>query len=124
MLALVQVARKKHGKAGGMSNRQIRNWLLKNPDYVPTWLKDVEWEVDHIVPDALGGYPWPHNYFLMPKQVNKHFRQWVDAEKARYVGADSWETATSFARWARNKTRALVDFALFDPVGAKFVGRS
>lgn len=121
---LINFARRKHGKTGGMSNTQVRNWLKKNPEYIPAWLKDTNWEVDHIISHAVGGMPWPYNFFIMPKSMNAHFRQWVDAEKAAYVGADAWQMATSFAQWSRNKTRAVVDFSSFDPVGAQFVGRS
>jgi hypothetical protein len=124
MIALVHHAKKKHGTTGGMSNTQVHNWLKKNPAYIPTWLHGVEFEVDHIISDKVGGIPWPHNFFLMPKQMNRHFREWVDAEKAKYVGDDAWLTATSFSRWLRNKTRALVDFSEFNPVGAQFIGRS
>lgn len=124
MIALVNHAKKKHGTTGGMSNTQVHNWLKKNPAYIPKWLHGVEFEVDHIISDKVGGIPWPHNFFLMPKQMNRHFREWVDAEKAKYVGDDAWLTATSFARWMRNKTRALVDFSEFNPIGAQFIGRS
>ena len=124
MISLVTYARQKHAKTGGMSTKQVRNWLRKNPDYVPKWLQGTDFEVDHIVSDKLGGLPWPHNYFLMPKPINKHFGEWVDAEKARYVGDDAWQGASSFARWIRNKVRAVVDFSEFNPVGAQFVGRA
>ena len=124
MMALVNHAKRKHGSTGGMSNTQVHNWLKKNPSYIPTWLRGVEFEVDHIISDKVGGNPWPHNFFVMPKQMNRHFREWVDAEKAKYVGEDAWLTATSFSRWLRNKTRALVDFSEFNPIGAQFIGRS
>ena len=123
MLALVTFA-KKYGKKGGISTAQVRNWLVKNPGYVPKWLEGQAWEVDHIMSDKFGGLPWPHNYFLLPKSANRHFSTWLTSEKRRYVGEEAWDGAASFARWSRNKTRALVDFADFDPVGAQFIGRA
>ena len=122
MLELVNFA-KRYGKKGGISTKQVRNWLLKNPEFVPSWLRGLDWEVDHILSDRLGGLPWPHNYFLLPKSMNQRFSSWATPEKRKFVGEEAWNGATSFARWARNKMRAVVDLSSFDPVGAQFVGR-
>jgi hypothetical protein len=73
MVDLVAYAKKKHVQ-GGMSTTQVRNWIKKH-DMVPLWLKDVQWSVDHIVSDKLGGHPWPHNYFLsksLPPHAHTH----------------------------------------------------
>jgi hypothetical protein len=123
MLALVTFA-KKHSKTGGISTTKVRNWLKKHPEYVPSWLEGQEWEVDHIVSDNVGGLSWPHNYCIMPKCANRYFSSWLAPEKKKYVGDEAWDGATALQRWARNKMRAVVDFSLYDPVGAQFVGRA
>tara|TARA_B100000482_G_C12559489_1_gene279500 strand:+ start:117 stop:989 length:873 start_codon:yes stop_codon:yes gene_type:complete len=121
---LISYAKGKHGANGGMSTTQVQNWLKKNPDFIPSWLRgaDVEIAVDHILSDNWGGQPWPYNYFLMPKADNSHFGSNVEADKKKYVGNHASQTASSFARWARKKVRATasIDYSTFDPVGAQY----
>ena len=114
MHELIKYAKEKHGTTGGMSSTQVKNWLKKNPDFIPRWLRETEWAVDHIISDKLGGHPWPFDYFIMPKSDNSHFNQWADAEKRKYVGMHAWDTASSFARWARDAARARIDYGKFD----------
>jgi len=115
--------------SGGMKPDHVKKWLKNNPDQVPEWLRRL-WNdnpkkvsVDHIIPDKLGGHPWPHNYFLMPSDDNSHFNASVEKEKKKYVGA-AYETASSFARWVRDAARARIDYSRFDPVDARFIGRA
>ena len=107
-----------------MSSTQVKIWLKKNPDFIPRWLRETEWAVDHIISDKLGGHPWPFDYFIMPNSDNSHFNQWADAEKRKYVGMHAWDTASSFARWARDAARARIDYGKFDPVTDQFRGRA
>ena len=64
----------------------------------------------------------------MPKSDNSHFREWADREKKEYVGMHAWETveetASSFARWARDAVRGRVDYGRFDPITDQFRGRA
>ena len=116
--------------SGGMKPSHVKNWLSEDPENrVPDWLKPL-WNddpkkvsADHIIPDKLGGHPWPHNYFLMPRDDNSHFSASVEKEKKKYVGA-AYETASSFARWVRDAARARIDYSRFDPVDARFIGRA
>jgi len=115
---------------GGMMPSHVKTWLSQDPENrVPKWLKRL-WDkdprnvsADHIIPDKLGGHPWPHNYFLMPSDDNSHFNASVEKEKKKYVGA-AYETASSFARWVRDAARARIDYSRFDPVDARFIGRA
>ena len=82
---LIKFAKAKHA-TGGMTNTQVKNWLKQHPHNIPKWLRNATWSVDHIVSDKVGGNPWPHNYFIMPKSDNSHFNAFVDSEKKKYVG--------------------------------------
>lgn len=121
---LVAHARTNFSTTGGMGTTAVRNWYMKNPHFIPEWLRDKEWTVDHIVSDNLGGFPWPYNYFLMPKSDNSRFGKWATKEKEAYVGKKVFGDASAFARWCRHYARNRIDFARHDPVSATFLGRA
>ena len=115
---------KRYALKGGISTVQVNRWFKKNPQFLPKWLHGQVVECDHVIPDALGGHPWVYNYFLMPSAANRHFLNWATAEKAEYVGAAAWKQAQDFAKWARNASRARIDYAKFDPITDAFLGRA
>ena len=106
-----------------MTTRQVRNWLLKpeNAHAIPESFKSTDWEVDHIISDALGGANWPLNYFVMPKSVNRYFTRWANREKANYIGSAAWKSATDFAKWHSTRARASMPYGSFDPVADRFL---
>ncbi len=53
MHELIKYAKEKHGTTGGRSSTQLKKWLKKNPDFIPRWLRETEWAVDHIISDKL-----------------------------------------------------------------------
>lgn len=105
----------------GMTTKQVRSWLDKHPHRVPSFLKHVDWAVDHIVPDNLGGVSHPYNFFLLPRTVNNAFSGWATIEKRRFVGQATWTKATDFQRWYMLKAKAHVNLAHFDPVSDHFL---
>ena len=66
---LMMHARERYGDVGtgGITTRQVRAWLKANPRFIPEHLRGIDFHVDHIVGDGIGGQNWPLNYFLMPK---------------------------------------------------------
>ena len=104
------------GRGGGISTAQTRRWLLKNPEYIPEDLRNVEWQVDHVIPSALGGPSWVFNYVLMPTEVNQHFKDMLNKEKRRYVGQSVFTAAKSFARWFKARAHVQVQCGRYDPL--------
>lgn len=122
---LMLYARDRYGDSGtgGITTRQVRAWLKANPQFVPEHLRAVDFHVDHIVGDGVGGQNWPLNYFLMPKTVNLYFGVWLTIEKRKYVGMPAWTAATNFTMWCAQKSRATLPFGTFDPVADKFLSK-
>ena len=122
---LMMYARERYGEAGvgGITTRQVRAWLKANPDFVPEHLRGVEFHIDHIIGDGVGGQSWPLNYFIMPKAANLWFGGWLTLEKRRYVGMHAWTAATCFTMWCAQKSRATLPFGNFDPVEDKFLSK-
>lgn len=118
-------ARERYGQpgSGGMTTRQVRAWLNAHPEFIPAHLAGIEWHVDHIIGDNVGGHNWPANYFLMPKNVNLYFGAWLTLEKRRYVGIPAWSAATGFTVWATQKARATLPFGAYDPIEDKFLSK-
>ena len=118
-------ARERYGDAGtgGMTTRQVRAWLKANPQYIPEHLRSVDFHVDHIVSDGIGGQNWPLNYFLMPSETNLWFGGWMTLQKRQYVGMPAWTGATNFSMWCAQKSRAVLPFGTFDPVADKFLSK-
>ena len=54
-------------------------------------------EIDHIIPEALGGRNHPDNFFLMPRNHNVHFGGCVTEEKKAYVGRTAFKKASEIA---------------------------
>jgi len=121
---LINHARDKFSTTGGMSTTAVRKWYLKNTEFIPEWLRDKEWTVDHIISDHIGGYPYPYNYFLMPKSDNSSFGKWATKQKECYVGRKAFEDASAFARWCRIYSLRRIDFGKFDPISACMLGRA
>ena len=101
-------------RPGGVSTKDIRKWLSAHPEFIPDHLKDIAWEVDHIISDGLGGIPWVFNYYMMPKSDNDHFNEFMNKEKKRYVGATVFAAAKSFARWYRARSLMFVQCGRYD----------
>jgi len=101
-------------RPGGVSTKDVRKWLLSHPEFIPDHLKNVAWEIDHIISDALGGIPWVFNYYIMPKSDNVHFKEFLSKEKTRYVGATVFAAAKSFARWYRARSLMFVQCGRYD----------
>jgi len=122
---LMMYARERYGDlgAGGITTRQVRAWLKANPQYIPEHLLGIEFHVDHIVGDGIGGHSWPLNFFLMPKTDNLWFGGWLTLDKRRYVGMPAWTAATTFTMWCAQKSRATLPFGTFDPVTDKFLSK-
>lgn len=122
---LMLYARERYGDAGvgGITTRQVRAWLKANPQFIPDHLRSIEFHVDHIVGDGIGGQNWPLNYFLMPKTANLWFGGWLTLQKRQYVGMPAWTSATNFTMWCAQKSRATLPFGTFDPVADKFLSK-
>lgn len=122
---LMLYARDRYGESGvgGMTTRQVRAWLKANPQFIPAHLVDIDFHVDHIIGDNVGGHSWPLNYFLMPKAVNSWFGGWLTVEKRKYVGMPAWSAATNFQMWCSQKARSSLPFGSFDSVDDKFLSR-
>ena len=119
---LMSYARRKFGETpGGMNNRAIRAWYARNPDSLPTHLKDRRFgtgdndlQVCHIIPLSHGGVNWPYNYLISTAHVNRYFGDDLSKQWTEYVGKDVFNTAKLVARWAT--TVSQVTFGRFDPV--------
>ena len=121
--ALCKYAEKTYNFGAGMKTQCVRQWLKKHPEHLPEWVKDKDYVVDHIIADSIGGVSWPNNYFIMPKAVNSHFRNYADREKQNYVGVAVFKAASSFQKWFRCAAIAKIDFSRYEPVVASFLGR-
>lgn len=89
------------------STRQVRRWLLEQGLELHTC------DIDHIVPRSLGGVDHPHNYALVPRQLN---RQWAGnwhAEKRRALGPATVRQALEFAQWSA--AQSAVAYGSFVP---------
>jgi hypothetical protein len=118
---LVKFANEKH--PNGMCTRQVRGWLMRkeNQRFIPSYLEDTNFAVDHIVSASIGGIDHPYNFFLLPRVLNNAFSGWATIEKKRLVGKEAWGQALDLQRWYSLKAKTKVDLSQFDPVSDHYM---
>ena len=81
-----------HGKSS-LSTRQVRRILQ---------ITDRDVEVDHIVPQILGGAHHPLNYCLVPAWQNRQWGPYWTAQKAGALGPEVVRHSLAFAQFMRD----------------------
>jgi hypothetical protein len=70
-----------------------------------------DFDVDHALPAAWGGWNHPRNFFVLPRSLNRSFKCIVD-EKMSLVGPQIIRQVQSFARLMRTLTAPQAEYAL------------
>lgn len=94
-----------------MTTKSVRSWLEKNGGF-PLGYQDAnlclaDCDIDHILPNSVGGQNHPYNYVLLPKRLNSSFNGWWTAQKQVYIGKKTAKTAKNFFIWVREEGRRL-----------------
>ena len=110
---------------GGITSQKVHERLKRHPHLIPEHLRGIDWGVDHVIPNEVGGVSWIDNYYLMPKDANSHFGQNWTHEKRTYVGKNAARQATSFCRWHGRQCARDIHFDSFVyRLEKRLVGRS
>lgn len=100
-------ARPSGTKRGEMMRADVRTWLQRNPSHSPVPPDELcKYEIDHIIPEHLGGHHHPRNYFLLEKSANGRFKCYFDREKEKIIGKRVFKKASAFAVECRDKAAA------------------
>lgn len=89
------------------STQQVRRWLGESG------LDLGGYEIDHIVPRSLGGIDHPHNYAIVPRNLNRQWRGDWTADKRAELGRDTVRQALDFAQWSA--AQSTVPYHAFVP---------
>lgn len=109
LLSYMKENNKKKMKPG-----EIHRWLKKHPEHIPETLRHKQFEIDHIVAASFGGPDHPYNYFIMPKEVNNHFREYMTPAKLAYIGKKNAAKAKAFVQWFKSQAQRFIDPNEFD----------
>ncbi len=94
-----------------MTTKSVRNWLEKHGGfplgYENANLCLADCDIDHILPNSVGGQNHPYNYVLLPKRLNGSFNGWWTAQKQVYIGKKTARTAKNFFIWVREEGSRL-----------------
>lgn len=96
-----------------MTTAQVRAWLKNNPDCIPPHLNLDDCDIDHVIAHAFGGVDHPFNYVIMPKSVNRFFKEWLTPVKFVYVGHSVARTVKAMSRWVKETALKLLNFNAF-----------
>jgi hypothetical protein len=58
----------------------------------------VEYDIDHAIPESIGGLSHVNNYVIMPSCMNRSFGKDYSREKEAYIGKDISQRVTAFQR--------------------------
>ena len=79
-------------------------------------INDATFQVDHIIPQSMGGVDHPYNYFLLCGSINQSFRHWYTTEKEVFMGQIVCRSARKFMQYVAREAKYHVNFNMFDPI--------
>lgn len=92
-------------RAGMDQWKAIRAWMRCDEGRIELRKAGLDPEgvqLDHVIPNNIGGLNSVYNAHFLPSSVNAHFGDNYNAEKKAYVGRYAWRHAEAFARWHRD----------------------
>lgn len=92
-----------------MSKSSVRDWLKQHSGFPAaytalglTW-NDVD--VDHLLPEDIGGLDHPFNYFILVKSLNRGWNAFWTREKKAYLGKTNYNIFRLFLSWSRSAAK-------------------